>query len=123
MLTFQIAIRGSGQDAASMLASFDESLMALSKLERMFIEPDGSFVWAGKTEDGQPWQVDGNLIDRGACLAYIELKGRCPQEQFDRILSSIGWPVVPLMFELTRRGVAVDEREFRQLAASHAGAV
>jgi len=105
------------------MLTFDAALAALEKLDRLFIEPDGSFVWAGVAGDGRAWQVDGNLIDRGDCLAYVELKGRCPEEQFNQVLMALGWPEVPLVFELTRRGVVVDEEEFRRLAVSHAGAV
>ena len=89
---------------------------------RLFIEPDGSFVWTGE-EAGQSWQVDGNLIDRGDFLAYVELKGRCPEEQFDELLTASGWPQSPLEFQLPRRGVTLNEAEFRALATCDAGAI
>ena len=123
MLTFQMAIRSADHQIDQQLATFDAALAELEILDRMFIEPDGSFVWTGVTSDGQRWQVDGNLIDRGDCLAYVELKGRCPGDEFDQILKALGWPGVPLSFELTRRGVVVDEQEFRRLAGNQAGAV
>ena len=124
MFTFQIAVRGKiGALNGPLSVTFDEALSTLEQLDRMFIEPDGSFVWAGLSGDGERWQVDGNLIDRGDCLAYVELKGRCPQAQFNQILGALGWPNAALAFELTRRGVAVEEAEFRRLAASQAGAV
>jgi hypothetical protein len=88
----------------------------------MFIEPDGSFVWTGAIADGQSWQVDGNLIDRGDVLAYVDVCGRCPEEQFDQLLRAFGWPDSPLAFELTRRGETLDEVAFRELAKSPAGA-
>jgi hypothetical protein len=62
---------------AALAATFEETSEALSAIPRLFIEPDGSFVWTGE-EAGQPWQVDGNLSDRCDSLAYVELKGRCP---------------------------------------------
>ena len=124
MFQFQTAIRGKTDAAnAPLLVSFDEVLTALQQLNRMFIEPDGSFVWTGVAADGDNWQVDGNLIDRGNSLAYVELKGRCPEAELDKILGAIGWPKAPLAFELTRQGLVVDELEFRRLAASHTGAV
>lgn len=88
----------------------------------MFIEADGSFVWRGE-EKGEPWQVDGNLIDRGDVLAYVELKGFCPEPQFDELLRALGWPQTTLVFQLPRRGVFLSEEEFRRLAATGAGAV
>jgi hypothetical protein len=123
VFTFQTSVHGK-VDAAneSLLVTFDQALSALEQLERMFIEPDGSFVWTGIAGDGQAWQVDGNLIDRGDRLAYVELKGRCPELQLNQILAAIGWPNSSLAFELTRRGVVVDEGEFRRLAASQEGA-
>ncbi|HEY2412367.1 MAG TPA: hypothetical protein VGI40_09005 [Pirellulaceae bacterium] len=124
MLTFHTSVHGCHEAIATSLAvTFDDALAALQRLDRMFIEPDGSFVWTDGAGDGQAWQVDGNLIDRGDCLAYVELKGRCPELQLNQILSAIGWPDAALAFELTRRGVVVDEVEFRRLAASQAGAV
>jgi hypothetical protein len=124
VLTFRISVQGN-IDAASrpLSVTFDQALSVLEQLDRMFIEPDGSFVWMGGASDSDRWQVDGNLIDRGDCLAYVELKGSCPELQLNQILSALGWPNEPLAFELTRRGVVIDEEEFRRMAASQAGAV
>ena len=113
---------GSG-GVAAFLPAFDLALEALQSLDRLFIEPDGSFVWTGSAADGEPWQVDGNLIDRGDALAYVELKGRCPEEQFDQLLTAFGWPRAALSFHLPQRGVMLDETNFRQLAAGEGGAV
>jgi hypothetical protein len=121
MYSFHVHLAAVENTAASM-SSFDAALAALALLPRLFIEPDGSFVWTGD-ENGQPWQVDGNLIDRGDCLAYVELKGNCPEQQFDRLLAACGWPASPLAFQLPRRGVTLDEAEFRSLAATEAGAM
>jgi hypothetical protein len=108
-------------ERATAMASFDSAEAKLANLQRLFIEPDGSFVWTGE-DAGQAWQVDGNLIDRGDCLAYVELKGRCPEEQFNELLAALGWPWSPLAFQLPRRGATLDEAEFRNLAASEGGA-
>src|SRR5881392_1196897 len=106
MLKFQASIYGgSPENAQPLPVTFDEATAALQTFERLFIEPDGSFVWTGIAADGQPWQVDGNLIDRGDALAYVELKGRCPQEQFDQLLAGFGWPKAALSFHLPQRGV------------------
>jgi hypothetical protein len=88
----------------------------------MFIEPDGSFVWRGATTTGDTWQVDGNLIDRGDVLAYVDVSGCCPEEQFDELLRCFGWPSAPLAFALTRRGQTLQAAEFRELARTAAGA-
>lgn len=109
--------------SAGLPVKFEYVVEQFARLLRMFVEPDGSFVWTGATEDGQPWQVDGNLIDRGDVLAYVELKGHCPVAQFDELLRTLGWPDSPLMFQLPRRGVFLSEAEFRRLAEGEAGAV
>jgi hypothetical protein len=99
--------------------SFEEAGAALAKLDRMFFEPDGSFVWT--SPHGQTaWQVDGNLFDRSGRLLFVDLKGSCPSEQFDQLLSALGWPTTPLMFQLVREAVFLDEAEFRCFAASRA---
>jgi hypothetical protein len=124
MLTFQVSIHGSAHASGSALSvTFDQALADLERLDRLFIEPDGSFVWAGATADGEAWQVDGNLIDRGDCLAYVELKGNCPEPQLDSLLLALGWPEAKLTFQLQKRGMFLDESEFRRLAASSEGAI
>jgi hypothetical protein len=121
MLRFQISIIGSPA-GDPLVASFDAAIADLAALPRMFIEPDGSFVWRGTTLAGEAWQVDGNLIDRGDVLAYVELKGCCPVERLDDVLRALGWPESPLAFQLTQRGVTLEEAEFRRLAATATGA-
>ncbi|MBN8624951.1 MAG: hypothetical protein J0M17_05615 [Planctomycetes bacterium] len=97
--------------------SFEEVGESLETLERMFFEPDGSFVWVGSAE-GQAWQLDGLLADRAGRLLYVELKGRCPPEVLDRILATFGRPEHGLMFQLVREAVFLDESEFRKYAAA-----
>jgi hypothetical protein len=38
----------------------------------------------------------------------------------DRLLEAIGWPAVPVMFQLAREAVFVSDAEFRRYAASAA---
>jgi hypothetical protein len=96
--------------------SFEQAGEALGRLERMYFEPDGSFVWAS-TQSEPRWQVEGNLFDRNGHLLFADLKGSCPNEQFDRLLSALGWPETPLMFQLAREAVFLAEPEFRRYAA------
>jgi len=124
MLKFAVAIhQGSNHSCSPLRVTFDAAFSVLDCLPRMFIEPDGSFVWTGTTVDGERWQVDGNLIDRGDVLAYVELKGCCPEMEFDRLLSALGWPEAPVVFALMQRGLTLDEAAFRRLAASEKGAI
>ncbi len=102
--------------ATRMGCTFEAACEQLSALERMFCEPDGSFVWTSAR--GQPaWQIDGNLYDHQGRLQFVDLSGTCPAEHFDRLLAAFGWPETPLVFQLTREGVLLDEAEFRRFAA------
>jgi hypothetical protein len=97
--------------------SFEAAQTRLAKLDRMFIEADGSFVWV--SPQGEPaWQVDGNLYDRNEQLLFVDLKGNCPPEQLDRLLTALGWPATRVMFQLTREAVFLNEAEFRRWAAN-----
>ena len=118
MLSFQVTIVGD-MVAGPLPVTFDQAFESLQRLPRMFIEPDGSFVWTDKTADGQRWQVDGNLIDRGDFLAYVEFNGQCPQDKFDDLLRTLGWPAAALAFQLTRSGLTLSEADFR--APGHRG--
>jgi hypothetical protein len=121
MLQFHVLVIAPDPSALAMI-SFDEAAQSLALLPRLFIEPDGSFVWTGG-HPAQPWQVDGNLIDRGDSLAYVELKGHCPEEQLNELLAALGWPASPLAFQLPRRGITLGEADFRTLAVTDSGAV
>ena len=95
--------------------TFEQVSESLAALPRMFVEPDGAFVWVASS--GPAWQLDGVLYDGAGQLWYVELKGRCPQSEFDQLLSALGWPQTPVVFQLVRDAVLLDEQAFRH----HAG--
>jgi hypothetical protein len=88
--------------------SFEDVAGSLDRIDRLFIEPDGAFVWAGDA-----WQIDGTLYDRDGRLQYVELKGMLPSGDLDRLLDALGWPATPVVFELVREGKMLDEAAFR----------
>jgi hypothetical protein len=95
--------------------SFEEAEQRIGLLPRAYIEPDGSFFWGSPA--GEPnWQVDGNLFDRNGRLAFVDLRGSCPPEEFDQLLSALGWPATPLIFQLVQAAILLDEAEFRSWA-------
>ncbi len=96
--------------------TFDDAGEQLATIERLYFEPDGSIVWAKEDEAGQRWQVDGNLCDRGPELGYVQLMGRCPAAAFEQLLSVLGWPEAPLVFQLPRAGVVLEYGEFMKWA-------
>jgi hypothetical protein len=95
--------------------SFEAASEALLALERMFLEPDGSFVWVSAAKE-RPWQLDGVLYDRAERLLYVDLKGACTPDDFDRLLTALGWSETPVMFQLMHEAVFLDEAEFRRFA-------
>ncbi len=102
--------------ATPMNCTFEAACDRLSVLEQMFCEPDGSFVWTSAPGESA-WQVDGNLYDLRGRLLFVEANGSCPAERFDQLLTALGWPETPLVFQLTREAVLLDEAEFRRVAA------
>lgn len=94
---------------------FEAALSGLGVVPRLFVEPDGALVWTGGVPPAA-WQVDGTLCERNGRLAACELKGSCPPQAFDLLLGACGWPGVPVMVELVRAGVYLDEQTFRRHA-------
>lgn len=106
------------EDAAvPMNLSGDDCLAALARLDRAFVEPDGSFVWRGD-QGGRSWQVDGSIHERDGRVLLAELKGHCPEPEFDRLLAAFGWPGQAMAVQLVREGVWLEEEVFRCRAAA-----
>jgi hypothetical protein len=114
---------------ASFACTWEDAATQLERLPRMIFEPDGSFVLSGDIEraeasravtgPGLPttrWQVDGHLFDFAGRLHRLELHGHCPPATFDDLLRCVGWPRQPLVFEMVREGLTLDEQEFRRHA-------
>ena len=107
--------------ATPLARGFDEAFAALDRLERMFAEPDGSFVWASPRE-GTFWQVDGNACERDGRVLLVDIKGSCPPTNFDRLLEVWGWPDASVMMHLVRPAVFLSEATFRRHAAARGDA-
>ncbi|REJ69394.1 MAG: hypothetical protein DWQ31_04845 [Planctomycetota bacterium] len=109
---------GPEQMATPLPVRFEEALEALGRLPRLFIEPDGSFVWTSSASEPTLWQLDGVLWDRGGQLNHVDLKGTCPPARFDELLSALGWPGAEMMFQLAIEAVFLDDAEFRRWACA-----
>lgn len=108
-------LRVSASDLAySYSISFERVFQRLSGMHRMFLELDGSFVWTGRS-DGRDWQVEGSLLDRDGRLLFVEVWGQCPSAAFDEFLTELGWPDTPVMIQLVRHAIYIDETDFRRL--------
>ena len=97
--------------------TFEQVSERWSKLPRMFLEPDGWFLYTGQVA-GRDWQVEGQMTDCAERLLFVQLKGHCPAEALDNLLSACGWPETPVMFQLVRQAVFLDESTFRTQAAA-----
>lgn len=71
--------------------SFEQVFERLQQLKRVFVELDGSFVWAG-TFENHPWQIEGMLYDHNGHLQRVELKGACPAAEWQELLMCFDWP-------------------------------
>jgi hypothetical protein len=101
--------------ATTFTRSFEQVTAELARLERLYVEPDGSFVWVSSQQD-HLWQLDGVVYDHQDRVRFIDVGGSCPANQFDRLLAVLDWPRVPVMFQLTQAAVLLDEAEFRRYA-------
>jgi hypothetical protein len=101
--------------ATPLAVDFETLLAGLAALPRMYVEPDGSFVWTSPRE-GLSWQVDGNAAERDGRVLLVDLRGSCPPAEFDRLLAAVGWPVQQVMFQLLRPAVFLDAATFRRHA-------
>ena len=117
---FQTLAPSAAELAETFGRTFEDVRDALERLPRMFVEPDGSFVWVSAS--GEPaWQLDGMLYDRNERLLYVELKGTCPADRLDELLAVLGWPQTPVMFQLLREAVYLSEADFRGFRESLSG--
>ena len=94
MTSFHIYLYG--KDAGPLSVSFDEVTDQLAQLDRLFQEPDGSFVWSPQLLRDRPTQVEerpeqifGMVYDAVDRVQYIELRGCCQIETWRRLIAAI----------------------------------
>ncbi len=93
--------------------SFEEASERLEQFERMFFEPDGSFVWVGNSPDASSrWQLDGVLYDHGGRVAHLELKGTAPSEAVQQLLDALGDDSTEFVLQSVRQATFVDARRW-----------
>lgn len=92
-------------ESSSMDCSFEQVVDRLACLPRMFVEPDGSFVWRGSSDSNAAsqtltptgchlasWQLDGMLYDRAGRVLRVELQGTCPRSAWLQLLERLQPP-------------------------------
>lgn len=96
-----------------MALSFEEASARLERLPRMFLEPDGSFVWVAPAED-PAWQLDGVLFDREGHLLFVNVRGELTADALSQLIDALTAGQHPVIFQLAREAVFLDEDEFRR---------
>ncbi len=85
MLSFHIYLYGPQRGPIE--TSFEEAEARLTRLPKLYFEPDGSFVWA--RQQGSE-QVFGMLYDAGGKLRYCDLRGHCHLATWRELCQAIG---------------------------------
>jgi hypothetical protein len=98
--------------------SFEDVAARLSRFDRLYFEPDGSFVWVGEWSGADRWQLEGLLCDHRDLLHYLELRGTCPEQAFLRLCDELRPSTGGLMVQLAEQAVYLGEAEFRRMAFS-----
>jgi hypothetical protein len=96
--------------------TFEQAIERLEELPRMFVEPDGSFVWVSRQGPGA-WQIDGQLNDGPQRLMNVELKGHASREQVQQLLSLLGWPQTSLLVQFVQQGLYTEVEPFLESLA------
>ena len=110
---FHVIIHATEAADSKFAYSFEQVSDAFEQLPRMFLEPDGSFVWV--INDGtNRYQLDGLLVDDGSHLLTCELKGTCDNRILDQFLIALGWPDQNVVFQRVHHGVFLSESKFRE---------
>jgi hypothetical protein len=88
LATFHLYLYGPDQPGlgrASLPTSFEDAAQRLEQLEKLYFEPDGSFVWSFPKGE----QVFGMLYDSAGKLQYVELQGKTSLQTFRDIVDAI----------------------------------
>jgi hypothetical protein len=101
-------------DLEPLAVTFEAAAAALEALPRLYFEPDGSFLWVS-SEGPMPWQLEGQLQDRGAQLDHVEIKGTCDAAAFAALQQALGGDSHPLVFQLVQAAVVIDEATAQHL--------
>lgn len=89
--------------------SLEKAQANLQRLARMFVEPDGSFLWTGQDDvGGLHWQLEGTAYDDGRVVRYIDLRGQCPPAQWQEFLAAFEESTASVTLELLDRNLIVD---------------
>lgn len=87
-MTASMFLRVYAHEGKRLSRSFESFVATLNDWQGMFIEMDGSFVWAFVCEERR-YQVDGMVYDRDGAIEYLELKGNLIPEMWKQLLKAL----------------------------------
>lgn len=91
--------------------SLERALAKLEQLPRMFVEPDGSFLWTGDDSGSSGhWQLEGTVYDDGQVVRYVDLHGHCPAGQWKQFLAAFDESLDSVLLQRLDCNVIVDGR-------------
>jgi hypothetical protein len=88
LVTFHLYLYGPehpGGGRASLPTSFEDAAMRLEQLDKLYFEPDGSFVWSRSRVE----QIFGMLYDSAGKLQYVDLQGSSSLKTFRAVVDAI----------------------------------
>ncbi len=97
----------------SFAPSYEDYAQVLMNIPRLYIEPDGSFVWVSALDSEH--QLNGQITDDGQRVMFVELRGTCPFSGVEPVLVGLGWPEQPVRIQLLPNARILDDVEFRAL--------
>lgn len=103
------ALRGFGM-------SYEQVEEELSKISRLHIELDGSFVWVSAADVSH--KVNGQITDDGKQVMYIEFRGVATAEEIEPILAPLKSDQHELKFQMLPGGEVLNEPQFKEHLAS-----
>jgi hypothetical protein len=81
-------LRVYAREGKRLSTSFESFVAILNQWHGMYIELDGSFVWAF-VSDGRRYQLDGMVYDREGAIEYLELKGDLIPEMWNQLITAL----------------------------------
>ena len=84
MTPFHLYLYGPNQGPIE--TSFEEAESRLTRLPKLYFEPDGSFVW---TRQAGREQIYGMLYDASGQVRYCDLQGKCTQRTWRELCRAI----------------------------------
>jgi hypothetical protein len=100
---------------------FDALMAALARLPRADTEPDGFFVLSGHADD-HDWRLSGQIHELNERIWRVDLRGECPLATMEEILCMLGWPQVPVVFQIVQLGLTLGEVDFCRWASRQSAA-